>query len=136
MVRPIVKDVMFLQQKAEAATKADRQVAEDLLDTLRAHAAECVGMAANMIGERKAIIAFTIGPFSVAMFNPQIISRSDPYEVEEGCLSLTGTRKTTRYKKILLEYHDMDFEKHRHEYTGLTAEIIEHECDHLEGIII
>ena len=116
--------------------KEDKSVAVDLLDTLKAHTERCVGMAANMIGVRKNIIAVSIGPVNMAMFNPVIVHRKKPYDTEEGCLSLTGTRKTTRYQEIEVVYQDMEFKKHKQVFTGFVAEIIQHECDHLEGIII
>lgn len=136
MVKPIMKDVLFLSQKSEPATMADQQVARDLLDTLKAHEDGCVGMAANMIGVRKNIIAVNMGFANIAMFNPKIVKRRDPYQTEEGCLSLDGTRKCTRYREIVVEYQDMDFRKQRQKYSGWIAQIIQHECDHLKGIII
>lgn len=111
MVKPIMKDVLFLSQKSEPATMADKQVARDLLDTLKAHEDGCVGMAANMIGVRKNIIAVNMGFANIAMFNPKIVKRRDAYQTEEGCLSLDGTRKCTRYREIEVEYQDMDFRK-------------------------
>lgn len=136
MVREIMRDVFFLAQKSEPATEADLQVAHDLLDTLEVHADECVGMAANMIGVKKRIIAVNMGLVNVAMLNPVILKESGPFETEEGCLSLTGTQKTKRFREIELEYHDLDMKKHMQKFTGWTAQIIQHECDHLEGIII
>ena len=136
MVREIMRDVFFLAQKSEPATEADLQVARDLLDTLEAHANECVGMAANMIGEKKQIIAVNMGLVNVAMLNPAIRKKTRPFETVEGCLSLTGTRKTKRFCEIELEYQDLDMKKHVQRFTGWTAQIIQHECDHLEGIII
>ena len=136
MVREIMKDVFFLAQKSDPATKADLQVARDLLDTLKAHTDECVGMAANMIGVKKRIIVVNMGLMNVAMLNPVILKKSGPFETEEGCLSLTGTRKTKRFREIELEYQDQDMKKHVQKFTGWTAQIIQHECDHLEGIII
>lgn len=136
MVREINHDTFFLGQKSEPATEADKSVAVDLLDTLKAHTERCVGMAANMIGVRENIIAVSIGPVNMAMFNPVIVHRKKPYDTEEGCLSLTGTRKTTRYQEIEVVYQDMEFKKHKQVFTGFVAEIIQHECDHLEGIII
>ena len=136
MVKPIMKDVLFLSQKSEPATMADKQVARDLLDTLKAHEDGCVGMAANMIGVRKNIIAVNMGFANIAMFNPKIVKRRDAYQTEEGCLSLDGTRKCTRYREIEVEYQDMDFRKQRQKYSGWIAQIIQHECDHLQGIII
>lgn len=136
MVRPICKDVLFLRQKAEPATQADMQVAQDLLDTLKANEAGCVGMAANMIGVKKSIIAVNMGFMNVAMFNPVIVKKSGPYDTEEGCLSLIGVRGTKRYQEIELEYYDMGWKKQRQKYTGWIAQIIQHECDHLNGTII
>ena len=136
MVRTIVKDIFFLGQKSEPATKSDISVGKDLQDTLEVNRAGCVGMAANMIGVNKAIIAVNMGFMNVAMFNPKIVKRSGKYETEEGCLSLTGVRKCTRYQEIEVEYQDMNFKKQRQKYTGWTAQIIQHECDHLKGIII
>ena len=136
MIQPIMRDIAFLKQKSLPATQADRQVALDLLDTLKAHESECVGMAANMIGVRKNIIAVNMGFMNVAMFNPKIVKRSGKYETEEGCLSLTGVRKCTRYQEIEVEYQDMNFKKQRQKYTGWTAQIIQHEVDHCHGIVI
>ena len=136
MIRPIMKDVIFLSQKAESATKKDRAIGLDLLDTLKAHQEECVGMAANMIGEKKAIIVCTLNNRNVLMYNPEIIKRSLPFETEEGCLSLTGLRKCTRYKEIEVVYLDESFRKKKAKFTGWDAQIIQHECDHLQGIII
>ena len=136
MVKPIVRDIFLLGQKSEPVTKADFPVAKDLQDTLAAHRDGCVGMAANMIGVRKRIIIVNIGITNIVMFNPVIIRREGPYEAEEGCLSLTGVRKATRYERITVEYQDSLWKKHRLEYSGWTAQIIQHECDHLEGVII
>ena len=136
MNRPIVKDVFFLGQKSGAATKEDLSVGQDLMDTLRANEDHCVGMAANMIGVRKRIIIVNMGILNIVMYNPVIVKKDTPYETEEGCLSLTGVRKTTRYQNIEVEYLDSSWKKHRQAFTGWTAQIIQHECDHLEGIII
>lgn len=136
MVRPIMRDVLFLGQKSEKATKEDTQVIKDLLDTLQANAEHCVGMAANMIGVKKRIIVVNMGFLNVAMVNPVIVKKEKPYETEEGCLSLTGVRKTTRYDEIEVEYLDQSFRKQRQRYTGWTAQIIQHEVDHCDGIII
>lgn len=136
MVRPIMKDVFFLGQKSEPATIEDRAIGQDLLDTLQAHAEECVGMAANMIGVRKNIIVINMGMLNLVMFNPRILRKSGAFETEEGCLSLTGKRKTTRYKEIEVEYQDMNFKKRRQKLTGWTAQICQHEIDHLSGVII
>jgi len=136
MIREVCRDVLFLSQKSEPATKDDMQVVQDLLDTLKANEAGCVGMAANMIGVKKRIIAVNMGFLNVAMLNPIIVKKTGAYETEEGCLSLTGVRKTTRYQEIEVEYYDVNWKKQRGKFTGWTAQIIQHECDHLEGIII
>lgn len=136
MIKPIVKDVLFLGQKSEIATEADLGVIKDLEDTLRANLEYCVGMPANMIGVKKRILVFTVGQFIVPMVNPVILKKEQPYETEESCLSLTGFRNTTRYKKIEVEYLDKNFKKHKEIFTGFTAQIIQHEIDHFEGIII
>lgn len=136
MIRPIVKDVLFLGQKSEAATKADISVIDDLVDTLRANLEACVGMAANMIGVKKRILVFSVGNIIVPMVNPVIVKKEKGYETEESCLSLTGFRKTKRYETIEVEYLDRDFKKHKQIFTGFTAQIIQHEIDHFEGIII
>ena len=136
MIRPIMKDVFFLRQKAEPAGKEDLQVVQDLLDTLKANEAGCVGMAANMIGVNKRIIAVNMGFVNVAMLNPVIVKKSGAYETEEGCLSLNGVRKTTRYENIEVEFQDISFRKQRQKYSGWTAQIIQHEIDHCEGILI
>ena len=131
-----MRDVFFLGQKSESATEEDRQIIEDLKDTLKANRERCVGMAANMIGYRKRIIIVSMGFTDVVMVNPVIISKSQPYDTEEGCLSLDGVRKTKRFGKIRVQYLDEKFEKHTQEYEGYIAQIIQHECDHLEGVII
>ena len=136
MVREIMKDPMFLALKSEPATKEDQQIVVDLLDTLRAHLDGCVGMAANMIGERKRIIAVSTDFMQFAMINPKIVKKAKPYQTEEGCLSLIGVRKTTRYEEIEVTYLDESFKEKRQKYNGWLAQIIQHECDHLEGIII
>lgn len=136
MVRPIVKDVLFLGQKSTPATKADLPVAQDLQDTLSANRDRCVGMAANMIGVKKRIIIVNMGLANVVMFNPSITKKKDPFDTEEGCLSLTGTRETTRYQTIEVEYTDIEWKHRKRSYSGWTAQIIQHECDHLDGIII
>ena len=136
MIREICKDDFFLSQKAEPATADDLSVAQDLLDTLTAHKDGCVGMAANMIGVNKRIIAFdNIGTYMV-MFNPVIVKKSAPYDAEEGCLSLTGTRKTKRYQTIKVQWQDREMHTHIKNFTGWTAQIIQHEVDHCNGIII
>ncbi|CEO11242.1 peptide deformylase [[Clostridium] sordellii] len=136
MIRNIVKDVSFLAQKSEIATKDDVGVVNDLIDTLNANLDNCVGMAANMIGVKKRILAFTVGSIIVPMINPVILKKEKPYEAEESCLSLIGFRKTIRYENIEVEYLDINFKKHKQVFTGFTAQIIQHEVDHFEGIII
>lgn len=136
MVRQIVRDPMFLAQKSEAATEADRQVIQDLLDTLCANLDGCVGMAANMIGVRKNIIAVAPESVPFVMINAVITDKRIPYETEEGCLSLDGVRKCTRYQEIEVEYQDLNFKKQKGTYTGWMAQIIQHEIDHTNGIII
>ncbi len=136
MVRDIVRDVIFLGRKSQAASREDLPTAQDLLDTLAAHRQECVGMAANMIGVLKNIIVVHTAQGDEIFINPVIVQKSDPYTTEEGCLSLTGMRQTTRYRKIVVVYEDMKLKKRRRTYTGWTAQIIQHECDHLAGILI
>ena len=136
MVRQIIRDTFFLSQKSAPATQADRAVVQDLLDTVRANADRCAGMAANMIGVHKRIIAFNAGPLAVALINPEIIRRDKPYETEEGCLSLDGVRKTTRHQEIEVSYLDQSFKPRRQVYTGWIAQVIQHEIDHCEGILI
>ena len=136
MVREIMRDEAFLSQKAEPATSEDISVAQDLLDTLSAHKDGCVGMAANMIGVNKRIIAFDSDGKYTAMFNPEIIKKSGPYEAEEGCLSLSGTRKAKRWKSIKVQYQNEKFQTRFKTFTGWTAQIIQHEIDHCEGILI
>ena len=136
MVRQIVKDILIFK-KAEIATKNDLQVAIDLVDTIRANEDICVGMAANMIGINKRIIAFSIGPVIMPMINPVIVKKSaEVYEADEGCLSLDGTRKTTRHQQIEVEYLDMNFTKQKQTFNGFPAQIIQHEIDHCDGIVI
>ena len=136
MVREICKDEAFLAQKAEPATADDLGVAQDLLETLAAHKDGCVGMAANMIGVNKRIIAFDNEGEYMVMFNPVIVKQSGIYEAEEGCLSLTGTRKTKRFQTIKVQWQNEKFQTRLKTFTGWTAEIIQHEIDHCEGIII
>ena len=136
MVREICKDEAFLAQKAEPATTDDLGVAQDLLETLAAHKDGCVGMAANMIGVNKRIIAFDNGGEYMVMFNPAIVKQSGAYEAEEGCLSQTGTRKTRRFQTIKVQWQNERFQTRLRTFTGWTAEIIQHEIDHCEGIII
>ena len=136
MVREIMKDPAFLSQKAEPATPEDAAAAQDLLETLEAHKEGCVGMAANMIGVNKRIIAFDNEGKYMVMFNPEIIKRSGPYEAREGCLSLPGTRTTKRWKSIKVQYQTETFQTRFKTFTGWTAQIIQHEIDHCEGILI
>lgn len=137
MVKQIVRDIFFLGQPSEPATQADLSVGRDLLDTLQANREACVGMAANMIGVKKNIIIVNMGLIDVVMFNPVIISRRGRYETEEGCLSLEGVRKTTRYQEIEVEYYDSSWKKkQRQKLSGWTAQIAQHEIDHLSGKII
>ncbi len=131
-----MKDIVFLKQKAQVATKADTPIVIDLLDTLKANEEHCVGMAANMIGEKKRIIAVNIGFMNIAMINPYILSKNNPFETEEGCLSLSGVRKTTRYENITVEFLDINFQKQKRDFSGWVAQIIQHEIDHCDGIII
>ena len=136
MIREIMRDKAFLAQKAEPANLEDLPVAQDLLDTLAAHKDGCVGMAANMIGINKRIIAFDNESSYMVMFNPEIIKKSGPYEAEEGCLSLTGIRKAKRWKSIKVQYQNEKFQTRFKTFTGWTAQIIQHEIDHCEGILI
>ena len=136
MIQPIMKDPIFLAQKSAPATKEDLQVAQDLLDTLTAHKDGCVGMAANMIGVAKRIIAFDNEGKYMVMFNPEIVKRSEPYEAEEGCLSLPGTRKAKRYRSIKVQYQNEQFQTRFKTFTGWTAQIIQHEIDHCNGVLI
>ena len=136
MIRPICKDILFLKKKAVKATKEDLSTGKDLLDTLIANKEQCVGMAANMIGENKAIIVVNMGMLNVVMYNPQIIHKEEPYPTSEGCLSLTGQRNTIRYNKIEVEYYDSSFNRKRMSLNGFYAQIVQHEIDHLSGIII
>ena len=136
MIKPIVKDIFFLGQRSEAATKQDLSVGQDLTDTLRANQDRCVGMAANMIGERKQIIAVMKGPMVIAMLNPKIIGSFEEYEAEEGCLSLEGTRKVKRYRSIRLQWTDVQMKEHIGILDGFQAQIVQHEVDHCNGILI
>ena len=136
MVKKITRDPMFLAQKSVDATEADNQVITDLLDTLRANLDHCVGMAANMIGVSKNIIVVAAGPFQFAMINPVIIKKTGAFQTEEGCLSLDGVRPCTRYKEIEVDYLDTNFKKQHGKYIGWTAQIIQHEVDHCNGIVI
>ena len=136
MIKPIMKDVLFLAQKSEEATKDDLYIVDDLIDTIRAKLNECVGMDANMIGVKKRIIVFSVGEMIVPMINPIITDKKNSYETEKCCLSLTGFRKTNRYESIEVEYFDKEFKKQKGKFTGFVAQIIQHEIDHCNGIII
>ena len=136
MVREICRDIIFLAQKSEDAAINDLPVGADLLETLIFHKDGCVGMAANMIGVGKRIICFDNEGEYMTMYNPVIIRKSEPYEAEEGCLSLTGTRKTKRFKKIKVQYLNESFQTRVKTFSGFTAQIIQHEIDHCDGIII
>ena len=136
MIREICRDETFLAQKAAPATADDLATAQDLLDTLTAHKGGCVGMAANMIGVCKRIIAFDNEGTYMVMFNPVIVRQSGPYEAQEGCLSLTGVRKTKRFQTIKVQWQNEQFQTRLKTFTGWTAEIIQHEIDHCEGILI
>ena len=136
MIQEICKDEKFLAQKAEQATPDDIQTATDLLETLEAHKDGCVGMAANMIGAAKRIIAVESEDGYLVMFNPVILKKSGPYETEEGCLSLTGTRKTKRFQTIKVQWQNEKFQTRIKTFTGWTAEILQHEIDHCDGILI
>ena len=136
MVRPVMKDRFFLSQKSAPATSEDAAIAQDLLDTLAAHRDGCVGMAANMIGVAKRIIVFVDEGTDMVMFNPELTKCSEPYETEEGCLSLSGTRPTTRYRKITVRYQNAAFQTRQRTFRDWTAQIIQHEIDHCNGILI
>ena len=136
MIREICRDETFLSQKAAPATADDLATAQDLLDTLTAHKDGCVGMAANMIGVCKRIIAFDNEGTYMVMFNPVIVRQSGPYEAQEGCLSLTGVRKTKRFQTVKVQWQNEKFQTRLKTFTGWTAEIIQHEIDHCEGIVI
>ena len=137
MIREICKDEFFLSQKSEPATADDLAIVQDLLDTLAAHKGGCVGMAANMIGVNKSIICFDNDGKYMIMLNPEIIKRSDPYETEESCLSLLGgPRKIKRYKKIRVQYQTLDFKIRTKTFEGWTAQIVQHEIDHCNGVLI
>ena len=136
MVKQIVRDPLFLQQKSEPATEADKQVITDLTDTLKANSDRCVGMAADKIGSRKRIIIVSAGPFNFIMINPVITKKTGKYETEEGCLSLDGVRPCTRYKEIEVDYLDHNFKRQLGKFVDYTAQIIQHEIDHFEGILI
>ena len=136
MIKELVHDPLFLGIKSKPAVKEDILVGRDLLDTLTAHSQTCVGMAANMIGVLKRIIAFDCEGTYMVMFNPEIVKRSEPYETEEGCLSLTGKRKTKRWKTIKVQYQTPILQTRFKTFTGWTAQIVQHEIDHCNGILI
>ena len=136
MIRPIVTSPMMLRMPSVDATRDDAAIGQDLLDTLAAHAHECVGMAANMIGQRKRIIVVQDGPRARLMYNPVIVERTNKYQTEEGCLSLPGTRPATRYRRIRVSYLDENFAPRTETFTGYTAQIIQPEVDHCDGILI
>ena len=136
MIREINKDIILLAQPSATATPEDIGIAEDLLETLKAHKDGCVGMAANMIGELKRIIAFDNEGEYMVMYNPVILKKEKPYETEEGCLSLTGVRKTKRWRTIKVQYQNEKMQIRMKTFTGWTTQIIQHEVDHLDGIII
>lgn len=136
MIKEIIHDPIFLSQKSETATIADLSVAKDLLDTLIANREGCVGMAANMIGEKKRIIVFDNNGIYMTMLNPEIISKSGEYETEEGCLSLAGIRSTKRFRSIKVRYQNLSFKACQQTFTGFTAQIIQHEIDHCNGVLI
>ena len=136
MIREICRDMKFLKKKSIPAAEDDVQIIQDLRDTLRANHDRCVGMAANMIGVNKRMIIFTSGMLDVVMVNPKIVEKSGAFQTEEGCLSLTGKRRCRRYERITVEYLDSKFQPKKGSFSGFTAQIIQHECDHLDGIII
>lgn len=131
-----MKDILFLQQQSQEASQADLSIGKDLQDTLRAHQDACVGLAANMIGVQKRIIIVSLGFGHLVMYNPVLISKAKPYQTTESCLSLVGSRPTTRYEEIVVGYRNQDWQEVVMPFTGFTAQIIQHELDHLEGIII
>lgn len=136
MIKEIVTDNFFLSQKAKPATKEDQAVIQDLKDTLKAHRHHCVGMAANMIGINKAIIIVAMGPLDLVMVNPEITFQAKPYQTQEGCLSHTGQKPTQRYQEIQVQYLDEHFHPKNRRFQGPLAQVIQHEMDHLAGILI
>ena len=136
MIRPIVRDVLFLNRKCAEAGKEDINIGKDLMATLLHHRDHCIGLAANMIGERKRVIAVADGPGITVLFNPKILEKHGEYQAEEGCLSLSGVRPATRYETIKVEGRDLNWKKVRKTFTGITAQAVQHEMDHLEGILI
>ena len=136
MIKEIIKDEFFLKQKSKECTKEDTYIAQELLETIQAYKAQCVGMAANMIGVNKAIIVVAAGPFQFAMVNPVITKKSGEYTTEEGCLSLDGVRNCTRYEEIEVDYLNENFAPKHGKFSGYTAQIIQHEVDHCDGVLI
>lgn len=136
MQKAIVRDTFFLAQKSQETSREDLQDVRDLVDTFKANRDQCVGMAANMIGVKKRFIVIDFMNLPFVMINPKVISKSGRYETEEGCLSLSGRRKAVRYQNITVSYQDMQFQKHTQEFTRYTAQIIQHEIDHCDGIVI
>ena len=136
MIQPIVTDILFLQQKSQEASPADLTIGQDLQDTLLAHQDACVGLAANMIGVQKRIIIVSLGFGHLVLYNPVLISKAKPYKTEESCLSLQGSRPTTRYEDIVIRYRNQDWQEVTMPFTGFAAQIIQQELDHLEGVII
>ena len=136
MIRPITRDTLLLSRPCDDAVPSDLPVADDLLDTLRAHAAECVGLAANMIGVSRRIIAVNTGFLFLVMFNPEMTKGEGAYEAEEGCLTLPGVRKTRRYQTITVRYQDRTFTWRTQTFTGYAAQAVQHEIDHCNGILV
>ena len=136
MIKPIMKDILFLQQQSQEASQADLSIGKDLQDTLLAHQDACVGLAANMIGVQKRVIIVSLGFGHLVLYNPVLISKAKPYKTEESCLSLKGSRPTTRYEEIVIRYRNQDWQEVTMPFTGFTAQIIQHELDHLEGVIV
>ncbi|WP_297815495.1 peptide deformylase [uncultured Lactobacillus sp.] len=136
VAQSITRDQLFLSQKSHHATAADLNIASNLRDTLISHDNQAAGLAANMIGQNKQIIAFFAGPLPMVMLNPEIIKKSDPYLATEGCLSLDGQRSTQRYKNITVKYQDTNLQEHEQNFSDFTAEVIQHEIDHCKGILI
>lgn len=136
MIRPIVHDPLFMAQKSAPAKRADLPIVTDLIDTLKANLDHCVGMAANMIGEKKRIIVVCNGPIIMPMLNPKILSKTGEYETEEGCLSLPGVRRTKRYETIRVSWQDPSMKEHAEIISGFLAQIVQHEIDHCDGVLI
>lgn len=136
MIKPINKNIQLLRQVSQPASQADLAIAQDLKDTLAANADHCVGMAANMIGVSKRIIIASMGPLRLVMFNPQIVAKSGPYQVQEGCLSLPGQRTTTRFRKVTVRFTNEQWQQQELTLTDFPAEIVQHELDHCNGILI